>query len=105
MFTSDETKGLRGERAMNLRSHIRSALALTSIALLSACSSTPDRIEELETARSVVAQVEASPRAGIAAENISEARKSLDRATAAAEHGDLGDVKYHANIAATQAQI
>ena len=91
---------------MNLRNPIRHALALTSIAaLLGACSSTPDRIQELESAKTVVAQVEASPRAGVAAENVSEARKALDRANSAAEHGDLGDARYHANIAATQAQI
>ena len=41
--------------------------------LMAACSSTPDRIEDLEVARAVVPQVEASPRAGVAAANISEA--------------------------------
>jgi outer membrane protein OmpA-like peptidoglycan-associated protein len=91
---------------MNLRFNTLHAVALTSIGvLLSGCSSTPDRIQELEAARTVVAQLEASPRAGVAAANVSEARKALDRATLAAEHGEVGDAKYHANIAATLAQI
>jgi len=91
---------------MNSRFNLRRAVALAAVsALLSACSSTPEHIPELETARAVVAQVETSPRAGVAAANISEARKALDRATIAAERGQLGDVKYHANVAATQAQI
>jgi outer membrane protein OmpA-like peptidoglycan-associated protein len=91
---------------MNLRFSIEHAVALLSItALLGGCSSTPERIQELETARAVVAQVEASPRAGIAAADVSEARKALDRATTAADRGELGDAKYHANVAATQAQI
>jgi len=91
---------------MNARFNLRQTVALAAAcALLSACSSTPERIQELETARAVVAQVEASPRAGVAAANVSEARKALDRATTAADRGDLGDAKYHANVAATQAQI
>ena len=48
--------------------------------LLFGCVSTPERIDELETARARVTEVETSPRAGIAATDIAEARKSLDRA-------------------------
>jgi len=92
---------------MNVRFTTRSsAVLLAAIAVtLGGCAAGPDRIEELESAQAVVAQVEASPRAGIAAPQISEARKSLDRATQAAERGNLGDAKYHANVARTQAQI
>jgi outer membrane protein OmpA-like peptidoglycan-associated protein len=91
---------------MKLRFNIKHAMMLATVGgLLSGCSATPERIQELDTARAVVAQVEASPRAGIAAADVSEARKSLDRANLAAEHGEVGDAKYHANIAATQAQI
>ncbi len=83
---------------------------LLSVAVISvltaACSSTPDRIEELETARAVVPQVEASPRAGVAASHISEARKALDRANNLADKGSkLEDVQYEARIAAANAQI
>lgn len=74
--------------------------------LLAACSSTPERIEDLEVARAVVPQVEASPRAGIAASNISEARKALDRANKMAdEGGKIGDIEYEAQVAARNAQI
>ena len=75
-------------------------------AILAGCASTPETIEDLETARAVVAQVEASPRAGVAASYISEARKSLDRADKlAAGDGDLTDIKFEAQIAARNAEI
>jgi OmpA-OmpF porin, OOP family len=81
-------------------------LAAAVSALVAACASTPDTIEELETARAVVPQVEASPRAGVAASNISEARKALDRAERLADKGGkLDDIKYEAAIAARNAQI
>jgi outer membrane protein OmpA-like peptidoglycan-associated protein len=74
--------------------------------LLAACSSTPPRIEELEVARAVVPQVEASPRAGVAASQIAEARKSLDRANRLADSGGkLGDIQFEAQVAARNAQI
>ena len=74
--------------------------------LLAACTSTPDRIEELEVARAVVPQVEASPRAGVAATNVSEARKSLDRANKLADSGGkIGDIQFEAQVATRNAQI
>lgn len=80
------------------------AAAVTS--LLAACTTTPDRIEELEVARAVVPQVEASPRAGVAATNVSEARKALDRANKLADKGaKVGDIEYEAAVAARNAQI
>jgi outer membrane protein OmpA-like peptidoglycan-associated protein len=80
------------------------AAAVTS--LLAACTSTPDRIEELETARAVVPQVEASPRAGVAANNVSEARKALDRANQLADKGGkVAEIQYEASVAARNAQI
>lgn len=81
-------------------------LAAAVGALLSACASTPKTIEELETARAVVPQVEASPRAGVAATNISDARKSLDRANSLADKGGkLEDIQFEASVAAKNAQI
>ena len=75
-------------------------------ALVAACSSTPETIEELETARAVVSQVEASPRAGVAATNIAEARKSLDRANRLAEKGGkVADIQFEATVASRNAQI
>src|SRR5262245_17504688 len=75
--------------------------------VLSACGSTPDKgIPELESARAVVPQVEASPRAGVAATNIAEARKSLDRANKLASGGgDTDDVRFEAMVATRNAEI
>ncbi len=74
--------------------------------MLAACTSTPDRIEDLEIARAVVPQVESSPRAGVAASNISEARKALDRANKLADSGGkMGDIQFEAQVAARNAQI
>jgi OmpA-OmpF porin, OOP family len=70
------------------------------------CASTPDTIEELQTARAVVPQVEASPRAGVAATYIAEARKALDRANRLADDGgDVEDVQFEAQVATLNAQI
>ena len=80
------------------------AAAVTS--LMAACSTTPDRIEELETARAIVAQVEASPRAGVAASYVAEARKSLDRANRLVDSGGrIGDIEFEAMVASRNAQI
>jgi hypothetical protein len=65
----------------------------------------PERIEELEAARTAVVQAEASPRAGVAAEQITEARNALDRADRLATQGKLGDVGFYAEVAQTNAQI
>jgi outer membrane protein OmpA-like peptidoglycan-associated protein len=89
---------------MNRSYNLLLTAALAS--LLAACSSTPDRIEDLEVARAVVPQVEASPRAGVAAANISEARKSLDRANKLEDGGGkVGDIQFEAQVAARNAQI
>jgi outer membrane protein OmpA-like peptidoglycan-associated protein len=75
-------------------------------ALLAACSSTPERIDELETARTLVPSVEASPRAGVAAAQISEARKALDRANDLADKGKAPEeIKHAATVATLNAQI
>jgi outer membrane protein OmpA-like peptidoglycan-associated protein len=81
-------------------------LAAAVTTLLAACTSTPERIEELEVARAVVPQVESSPRAGVAATNIAEARKSLDRANRLVDSGGkIGDIEFEAQVAAKNAQI
>lgn len=75
-------------------------------AILAGCASAPENIEELQTARAVVPQVEASPRAGVAATYVSDARKALDRANRLAERGgDLEDIQYEARIASLNAEI
>lgn len=81
-------------------------LAAAAAACIAGCASTPDTIDELETARAVVPQVEASPRAGVAVTNITDARKALDRANALADkHGKVADIQYEATVASRNAQI
>jgi len=76
------------------------------MAALSACSSTPERIETLETARAIVPQVESSPRAGVAAQNVSEARKALNTANRLVDSGGkLADIEFESSIATLNAQI
>jgi outer membrane protein OmpA-like peptidoglycan-associated protein len=58
------------------------------------------------TARAVVPQVEASPRAGVAATYVADARKALDRANRLAERsGKVEDIEYEARIATLNAEI
>jgi outer membrane protein OmpA-like peptidoglycan-associated protein len=81
-------------------------LGLSVAAVLAACSSTPERIEELDAARAAVTQVEGSPRAGVAAQQISDARKSLNNAERLVEDGgDLEDIKFEASVASKNAEI
>jgi outer membrane protein OmpA-like peptidoglycan-associated protein len=89
---------------MNLKYNF--VLATAVAACVAGCASTPATIGELDTARAVVPQVEASPRAGIAATNITDARKALDRANALAEkHGKVEEIQYEATVASRNAQI
>lgn len=82
-------------------------IAASISAVLCACSTTRDQnIAELEQARALVPEVEQSPRAGVAATNISEARKSLDQANTMAKEGkNASDVRYQADVALKNAQI
>lgn len=81
-------------------------LAAAVATCVAGCSSTPDTIAALETARAVVPQVEASPRAGVAVTNIREARKALDRANRLADKGgEVADIQYEATIASRNAEI
>jgi outer membrane protein OmpA-like peptidoglycan-associated protein len=81
-------------------------LASAVTAVLAACASTPKTTPQLETARAVVPQVESSPRAGVAASQIAEARKSLDAANRMASNGGkIEDIEFQAGVAAKNAQI
>lgn len=89
-----------------MKTNSRIAVSLAVIAALSACGATPKRIESLEMARTVVPQVETSERAGVAALNVSNARKSLNAANSLAESGGkLADIEFQAQNALTSAQI
>jgi OmpA-OmpF porin, OOP family len=81
-------------------------LSVAIAAILAACSAAPPRNESLETARTMVPEIEKSPRAGVAATDISNARKSLEAANRLAESkAKLSDIEYEANNAVTSAQI
>lgn len=81
-------------------------LSVAVAAALAGCATTPKQIEELEMARAIVPQVEASPRAGVAAENIATARKALDTANRLEDgSGKLEDIKFEATVATKNAQI
>jgi OmpA-OmpF porin, OOP family len=89
-----------------MKSRNRIFLTAAIATVLSACASTPDRIESLENARAIVPQVESSPRAGVAAVNISEARKALDTANRLVDSGGkVPDIEYEASVATLNAQI
>lgn len=84
----------------------RVVVSLAVAAVLSACSAAPERNEALETARTMVPQVEQSQRAGVAALDIANARKSLDAANRLAESkGKITDMEYEAKNAVISAQI
>ena len=81
-------------------------LSVAIAAVLSACSATPERNEALERARALVQDVESSPRAGIAAKDIANARTSLDAANRLAESRTrVSDMEFEAMNAALSAQI
>lgn len=89
-----------------MKSSNRVLLSVAIAAILTACSSAPPRNESLETARTLVPEVEKSSRAGVAATDIANARKSLAAANALAESkGKRSDIEYEANNAVTSAQI
>jgi len=84
----------------------RTGASIAVIAILSACTVTPERNEILEQARTIVPEVETSGRAGIAAADVSNARKSLDTANRLVEsRGKRADIDYEAQNAVTSAQI
>jgi OmpA-OmpF porin, OOP family len=81
-------------------------LSLAVAAILSACSAAPPHNESLETARIMIPQVEQSPRAGVAAADIANARTSLDAANRlATAKAKSSDVDFEAQNAVLSAQI
>lgn len=89
---------------MKLNSRV--VLSVAIAAILSACSAAPPRNESLETARIIVPEVEKSPRAGVAAADIANARTSLDAANHQAESkGKASQITYEADNAVLSAQI
>jgi OmpA-OmpF porin, OOP family len=84
-----------------MKSNNRVVLSVAIAAVLSACSATPKRSEPLETARTMVPELERSPRAGIA-----NARSSLDAANRLAESTTKRkDMEFEATNAVLSAKI
>jgi outer membrane protein OmpA-like peptidoglycan-associated protein len=89
-----------------MKSNNRVVVSLAVAAVLSACSAAPPRNESLETARTMVPQMENSARAGVAAADLANARKSLDAANRlAAAKAKMSDVDFEAQNAVLSAQI
>src|SRR5688572_4824601 len=89
-----------------MKSNNRVVVSLAVAAVLSACSAAPPPNEALETARVMIPEVEHSPRAGVAAMDISNARSSLDAANRlAAAKAKRSDVDFEAQNAVLSAQI
>jgi outer membrane protein OmpA-like peptidoglycan-associated protein len=82
------------------------SVSVAVIAVLSACATTPPKSHSLEEARTVVPQVESSARAGVAATDVSNARKSLDAANRlGASKGKIPDIEFEAQKAVLSAKI
>jgi outer membrane protein OmpA-like peptidoglycan-associated protein len=81
-------------------------LSVAIAAVLSACTTAPVRNETLEKARAMVTALEQSPRAGVAAADIANARSSLDAANRLAEtKTKRADMEFEATNATLSAQI
>lgn len=84
----------------------RIVLSVAVAAVLSACTTTPERNETLEQARRVVPEMEQSSRAGLAAADIANARSSLDAANRLSESkSKRADMEFEATNAVLSAQI
>ncbi|WP_157995155.1 OmpA family protein [Peristeroidobacter soli] len=84
----------------------RIVLSIAVAAILSACSATPEHNETLERARTLVPEIERSPRAGVAAADIANARASLDAANRLAESKSRkNDMEFEATNAVLSSQI
>jgi OmpA-OmpF porin, OOP family len=89
-----------------MKSILKLAVTASLTAVLAACNTTPERIEALDNARTIVPQLEASPRAGVAASQISDARASLDLADRLERSGGQRvAIEHQATIAVLNAQI
>lgn len=75
--------------------------------MLTACTTTPERVDEVEQARSAVQNLERQPMAAsVAATPLSKARESLARADTALEGGEpLPEVRHEAYLAQRHAEI
>ena len=92
---------------MKMAKRTTGALASVLLLALAACSTTPERINELEQARASVQELEARPMAAtVAATRLRNARAALARADAAREDGaPVEQIVHDANVARLHAEI
>lgn len=92
---------------MNTAKRTTGALASVLMLILAACSTTPERIDELEQARSSVQELEAEPMAAtVAATRLRSARAALARAETARENGaPVEEIVHNADVARLHAEI
>ena len=89
-----------------MKSNNRVIVSLAVAAVLAACTAAPVHNESLESARTMIPEVEKSARAGVAATDIANARRSLDAANRlAAAKAKAPDVEFEAQNALLSAQI
>ena len=89
-----------------MKSNNRVIVSLAVAAVLAACTAAPVHNESLESARTMIPEVEKSARAGVAAADIANARHSLDAANRlAAAKAKAPDIEFEAQNAVLSAQI
>lgn len=95
------------ERTVALNKLYMVAGLATILLVLSACTTTPDRVAELDQARNTVETLERDPRAREAASvQLTNAREALQRAEAALEDGQpLEQIRHDAYLARRHAEI
>jgi outer membrane protein OmpA-like peptidoglycan-associated protein len=82
-----------------------STTLIATAVLIAGCASTPKRVEQLEQARADVQTLSQDPLAQqAAAQELKNARESLDRAEAALKEGEREDVIHYSHLASQQAQ-
>lgn len=87
------------------RTRAAASVSLAGALILTACASAPERVEQLEQARTEVQTLSQDPSAQQAASaELAEARESLARADAAVKDGTREDVVHYAYLASRQAQ-
>lgn len=91
---------------MNVVSRTASAFILAALALAAGCATEPERVAEVEEARTAVETLAAQPQADAASSELAEARDALARADAGLQNdAPLEQVRHDAYLARRHAEI
>lgn len=91
---------------MNVVSRTASAFILAALALAAGCATEPERVAEVEEARTAVETLAAQPQADAASRELAEARDALARADAGLQNdAPLEQVRHDAYLARRHAEI